>query len=128
MNEEKDTLPPALEQLLAGQFIDLYGDFGEVAFRPKQLKALLLDAYDLGIATSREESREETNLVTDAVEAVAERQMNNSADAAVFAVLSTLGVAEVEINFDRVRTLIANHVMTKSYLPNGNVAFKLDYI
>lgn len=124
MNEEKDTLPPALEQLLAGQFVDLHGDFGEVAFTPSQVKGLLLAAYDLGTATSREE----TNLVTDAVEAVAERQMNNSADAAVFAVLSTLGVVEVEINFDRVRTLIANHVMTKSYLPNGNVKFKLDYI
>lgn len=128
MSEEKDTLPPALEQLLDSQFVDGWRSLGEVSCTPSELEEFMVAAYDLGIATSREESREETNLVTDAVEAVAERQMNNSADAAVFAVLSTLGVVEVEIDFDRVRTLIANHVMTKSYLPNGNVTFKLDYI
>jgi len=124
VSEEKDTLPPALEQLLLDKFADDRHAFGQLVMTPSELDNLMLGAYDLGIATSRDE----TNLVTDAVELVAERQMNNSADAAVFAVLSILGVVEVEIDFDRVRTLIANHVMTKSYLPNGNVKFKLDYI
>jgi len=93
-----------------------------------QFITFMRDAYAQGAASMKEES----DLVCDAVEAVAERQMNNSADAAVFAIMVSLPPIDpqrtlsVTVDFDRVGGLMDAFKFHKSYMPGGLVKFDIE--
>lgn len=88
-------------------------------------------AYKAGAESARQAASEEADIVCQAVEDVAERQMNNTADAAIFALMISLPVHDsartdgVTVDFDWVREVIDDFQFTKSYLPGGKVQFKI---
>jgi hypothetical protein len=89
---------------------------------------LMRDAYAQGAASMREE----TDLVCDAVETVAARQMNNSADAAIFALMVSLPPIDaqrtlsVTVDFDEIGRLIESFTFKKQYLAGGRVRFDIE--
>lgn len=93
-----------------------------------QFITFMRDAYAQGAASMRDEM----TLVCDAVETVAERQMNNSADAAIFAILVSLPpfdpqrTLSVTVDFDVVQQRTNEFRFHKSYLPGGLVKFDIE--
>jgi hypothetical protein len=89
-------------------------------------------AYKAGAASVQQAASEEADLVCQAVEDVAERQMNNTADAAIFALMISLPPHDiarqdgVTVDFDWVREAINDFRFHKSYLPGGKVRFKVE--
>lgn len=89
-------------------------------------------AYKAGAESARQAASEEADIVCQAVEDVAERQMNNTADAAIFALMISLPVNDmariegVTVDFDWVREVIDGFQFTKSYIPGGKVRFKVE--
>ena len=89
-------------------------------------------AYKAGAESARQAASEEADIVCQAVEDVAERQMNNTADAAIFALMVSLSPTDVSrtqgvvVDFDWVREVIDGFQFTKSYLPGGKVRFKIE--
>lgn len=95
----------------------------------------LMDALDAafkaGAASVQQAANEEADMVCQAVEDVAERQMNNTADAAIFALLLSLSPFDkartdgVTVDMDWVREVIGSFDFHKSYLAGGKVHFKV---
>ena len=89
-------------------------------------------AYKAGAEAVRQAASDEADIVCQAVEDVAERQMNNTADAAIFALMISLPVNDmariegVTVDFDWVREVIDGFQFTKSYIPGGKVRFKIE--
>ena len=78
-----------------------------------------------GYAAAVNALREEAEMLTATVESVAQRQMNNSADAAVFAVMVSAGIDKVTVNFDDVAERLAVNRFIKTYSPDGSVNFTI---
>ena len=93
-----------------------------------QFITFMRDAYAQGAASMKEES----DLVCDAVEAVAARQMNNSADAAIFALMLSIPRLDqtrplsIVVDFDKIGEQLAVYRFHKSYLPGGLVQFNVE--
>jgi hypothetical protein len=88
-------------------------------------------AYKAGAASAHQAASEEADLVCQAVEDVAERQMNNTADAAIFAVMLSISpfdkarIDGVTVDMDWVREVVGAFDFHKSYLAGGKVHFKV---
>jgi hypothetical protein len=97
---------------------------GEALLRECVIEGARL-GHRLGTADAIENVRAETDMVVAGIEQVAQRQINNSADAAIFAVMVSAKIPTVVVDFEAVAEQLALNRFVKTYNPNGSTCFQI---